>query len=200
MFPGTTLVLFCCEKIEAIHNGLFGKALKQADCTRTAAAARVLPEAETSVNAKANFLSNVPINGQWYVVTDRSTNDNVCPFIHAPPAPGLASVAAGQAGIGRIVYMSDVNAEAETCSILISLAQSIFPDMNCSGSVSEPSSADRSRAEQHKAQGNAIYGAGSHEDLGCSLPSLICDKLWRCVLHLCRWTNLQRPKMTVMKR
>lgn len=153
MCPGTTLVLFCCEKVEAIHNGLFGKAWKQA--------ARVLPEAESRVNAKAIFLSNVPVNEQWYVMTDRSRNDNLCPWIHAPPAQGLASVAAGLAGKGRIVYMSDVNAEEETCSILISLAQAIFPDMTCSGSASEPSSADRSRAEQHKSKGNTAFGAGN---------------------------------------
>ncbi len=165
---GAMLVLFCCESVDDIHGGLFNRTWKQVQYTRTTTsqttiAARMLPDAVEAVNAKAVFLSNVPPKEQWYIMTDESTNDNLIPPIHAAPTTGYASVAAGISGKGCIVYISDVNAEPETCSILVSLAQSVFPDTHISGSDSDDSGVPyrhKARAEQHKAKGNAAFEGG----------------------------------------
>ena len=181
MGVGATLVLFCCESVDAIHGDLFNRTRREAQYTRTtttqtATAMRMLPDAEESVNAKALFLRDVPPNEQWHVMTDQSNNDKLIPSIHSAPTCGYASVAAGFSGRGRIVYISDLNAEPETCSILVSLAQSIFPDSHISGSDSDNSGVpyrDKARAEQHKTKGNAAYEAGSMQDAIASYTSAI---------------------------
>lgn len=60
------------------------------------------------------------------------------------------------------MFLSDVNAEADTCSILVSLAQAIFPDEHLSGSDSDCSisSRDVGRAQEHRCKGNAAFEIG----------------------------------------
>lgn len=165
---GATLVLFCCEKVETIYGGLFKKTWKEADytrttCSQTQAAHRLLPDAVQCFNAKSIFLDKVPDHEKWYSITSQSTNDNLIPGIHGNPRVGLTSVAAGISGRGRVVFMSDVNAEKDFCSILVSLAQAIFPDEHLSGSDSDNSVSehDLARAQQHRAKGNASFEIGN---------------------------------------
>ena len=72
-------------------------------------------------------------------------------------------MASGIAGQGRIVWLSDVNAEEDTCTVLVSLAQAIFPDEHLSGSDSDNSLSyrDVAQAEQHRAKGNAAFELGN---------------------------------------
>lgn len=138
------MVLFCCELVADIYTGLFQKAWNEANYTRTTsfktkAAGKFLPQSIDDFNAKCIFLDNVPSHERWYAAGKDSTNGNLCPFNHNVPKKGLTSVAAGMAGQGRIVWLSDVNAEEDTCTILVSLAQAIFPDEHLSGSDSDNS-------------------------------------------------------------
>ena len=169
LFPtaGATLVLFCCEKVQEIYVGLFKKTWKEADYTRTTyyqtkAARRMLPDSIDWSNSKSILLDNVPISEKWYAITDESKNHNLIPQIHNDPREGLASMAAGVSGRGRIIFLSDVNAEPNTCSILVSLAQAIFPDedfsdtdSNCSVTVNNVG-----RAQEHRCKGNAAFERG----------------------------------------
>lgn len=144
---GANLVLFCCEKVQEIYSGLFNRTWKEADYIRTTyyqtqAARRLLPDSVDWFNAKSTLLDIVPPHEKWYSITDQSTNDNLIPQIHGDPRQGLTLVAAGISGKGRVVFLSDVNAEPETCSVLVSLAQAIFPDDHLSGSDSDNSISD----------------------------------------------------------
>lgn len=145
---GAYLVLVCCEKVQEIYSGLFKKTWKEADYTRTTyyqtqAARKLLPDSVDWFNAKSILLDSVPPHEKWYTITEKSTNDNLIPQIHGNPRQGLTSVAKGICGKGRVVFLSDVNAEADTCSILVSLAQAIFPDEHLSGSDSDDSISSR---------------------------------------------------------
>ena len=64
------MVLFCCEAVEWVHNGMFGKTWEKehyirTSCYRAAAASCMVPEAPSSVNANAILLGKVPWEEHW---------------------------------------------------------------------------------------------------------------------------------------
>lgn len=153
--------------MQEIYTGIFNKSWKEADYTRTTyyqtkVARRFLPDAVGWFNAESILLDNVPPHEKWFTITNESTNGNLIPQIHNDPRQGLTVGAAGISGKGRIVFLSDVNAEPDTCSILVSLAQAVFPDENLSGSDSDCSisSGDVGRAQEHRCKGNAAFEIG----------------------------------------
>ncbi|KAI7838244.1 hypothetical protein COHA_007989 [Chlorella ohadii] len=127
---GATLVLFCAEMASAIYQGLFGRPWEEGcyvrtSCFRTSAAAAVLPAgAPAEINAKSIHLKHVPESEAWYATTPGSANNSL---LERPDLqPGLASIAAGAAGAGRVVFCGDVNAESGTCRVVAQLAHAMF--------------------------------------------------------------------------
>lgn len=64
------MILFCCEMVEWVYKGMFNKHWKKEDfvrtvCYRAAAASKILPNAPSSITAKAAHLGNVPWNEHW---------------------------------------------------------------------------------------------------------------------------------------
>lgn len=97
----------------SIYGGLFGRAWKEGcyvrtSCFRTRAAGAALAAgAPREINAKSIHLTNVPEGEAWYATTAGSSNNSL--LDRHDLRPGLASVAAGAAGEGRVVFMGDVN-------------------------------------------------------------------------------------------
>ncbi|KAK9829995.1 hypothetical protein WJX72_009109 [[Myrmecia] bisecta] len=149
---GATLVLFCCEKVDSIYKGMFGKSWQEnqyvrTSCFQTAQAKANLPGAPPSINAKAIHLVNVPEEEQVYVtIPGRSTNNSLIPSIYEPLQMGMVSVAAGPAGTGRIVYLGDVNSEVESCKVVQSIAKNIFGGQSRRGPPASGQTASRSAA------------------------------------------------------